>query len=305
MTGTCARLAHRFEGRATACSRCWRSLLLRSSRVHRRAPTSRHRAADLRRARALQPRHRPARAASSACSSSWREAGIRGVLLTSRPNDGTRELLEKAPAEFKTVAFARPYVVDGGRADLVPRSRHLRHDRARARPRHLRRHRRVPHLRPRRRQRRLRPLRAARGAAQAVAARPLRRLRDRAHLRARPAGAGDLGAHRHEHARRRRSTSCSPAIRTCTASCPTAAASPTAASCPPSGARCSPSTRDRFLLGSDTWVPQRWPEVPDIMAGYRALARAAAAADRGTDRLAQRRALVLRRIATFAAAPLR
>jgi hypothetical protein len=41
----------------------------------------------------------------------WREAGIRGVLLTSRPNDGTRELLEKAPAEFKTVAFVRPYVV--------------------------------------------------------------------------------------------------------------------------------------------------------------------------------------------------
>jgi len=41
----------------------------------------------------------------------WREAGIRGVLLTSRPNDGTRELLEKAPAELKTVAFARPYVV--------------------------------------------------------------------------------------------------------------------------------------------------------------------------------------------------
>jgi hypothetical protein len=40
----------------------------------------------------------------------WREAGIRGVLLTSRPNDGTRELLEKAPAEFKTVAFVRPYV---------------------------------------------------------------------------------------------------------------------------------------------------------------------------------------------------
>jgi predicted TIM-barrel fold metal-dependent hydrolase len=26
---------------------------------------------------------------------------------------------------------------------------------------------------------------------------------------------------------------------------------------------------DRFLLGSDTWVPQRWPDVPDIMAGYR------------------------------------
>jgi predicted TIM-barrel fold metal-dependent hydrolase len=41
----------------------------------------------------------------------WRTAGIRGVLLTSRPNDGTRELLAAAPPEFATVAFARPYVV--------------------------------------------------------------------------------------------------------------------------------------------------------------------------------------------------
>jgi hypothetical protein len=41
----------------------------------------------------------------------WRRAGIRGVLLTSRPNDGTRELLAAAPPEFQTVAFARPYVV--------------------------------------------------------------------------------------------------------------------------------------------------------------------------------------------------
>jgi hypothetical protein len=41
----------------------------------------------------------------------WREAGIRGVLLTSRPNDGTRELLAAAPPEFQAVAFARPYVV--------------------------------------------------------------------------------------------------------------------------------------------------------------------------------------------------
>jgi hypothetical protein len=40
----------------------------------------------------------------------WRRAGIRGVLLTSRPNDGTRELLERAPKEFRAVAFARPYV---------------------------------------------------------------------------------------------------------------------------------------------------------------------------------------------------
>ena len=41
----------------------------------------------------------------------WRRAGIRGVLLTSRPNDGTRELLAAAPPEFQAVAFARPYVV--------------------------------------------------------------------------------------------------------------------------------------------------------------------------------------------------
>src|SRR5512138_3713784 len=41
----------------------------------------------------------------------WRRAGIRGVLLTSRPNDGTLELLAAAPPEFQAVAFARPYIV--------------------------------------------------------------------------------------------------------------------------------------------------------------------------------------------------
>jgi hypothetical protein len=41
----------------------------------------------------------------------WRKAGIRGVLLTSRPNDGTRELLAAAPPELRAVAFARPYIV--------------------------------------------------------------------------------------------------------------------------------------------------------------------------------------------------
>lgn len=40
----------------------------------------------------------------------WREAGIVGGILTSRPNDGTRELLDAAPREFRNVAFARPYV---------------------------------------------------------------------------------------------------------------------------------------------------------------------------------------------------
>lgn len=41
----------------------------------------------------------------------WRQAGIRGVLLTSRPNDGTRELLEAKSPQFRKVAFARPYNV--------------------------------------------------------------------------------------------------------------------------------------------------------------------------------------------------
>ena len=41
----------------------------------------------------------------------WRRAGIRGVLLTSRPNDGTRELLAAASPEFQAIAFVRPYVV--------------------------------------------------------------------------------------------------------------------------------------------------------------------------------------------------
>ena len=41
----------------------------------------------------------------------WRKAGIRSVLLTSRPNDGTRELLAAAGSEFQAVAFARPYRV--------------------------------------------------------------------------------------------------------------------------------------------------------------------------------------------------
>jgi predicted TIM-barrel fold metal-dependent hydrolase len=27
---------------------------------------------------------------------------------------------------------------------------------------------------------------------------------------------------------------------------------------------------DRFLVGSDTWVPERWASYDDIMAGYRA-----------------------------------
>ena len=41
---------------------------------------------------------------------------------------------------------------------------------------------------------------------------------------------------------------------------------------------------DRFLLGSDTWVNQRWASYGEIMAGYRAWLGAAVAKDRGADR---------------------
>ena len=199
----------------------------------------------------------------------WRRAGIRGVLLTSRPNDGTRELLAAAPPEFRTVAFARPYVVASDAFTWFKNPAILAHDRAGDRARHLPGDRRVPHLRPRRRQRRLRALRAARLPASAVAACSLRRLRDRAHLLARSRRAGDLGTHRHDHAtgaRRRAARALPAALRR--------------AVLPPGSCRRRRTVFDlartvhkypqRFLLGSDTWVPQRWPEVPDIMAGYRA-----------------------------------
>ena len=40
---------------------------------------------------------------------------------------------------------------------------------------------------------------------------------------------------------------------------------------------------DRFLLGSDTWVNQRWESYGEIMAGYRAWLGTVAAKDRGAD----------------------
>jgi len=44
-----------------------------------------------------------------------REHAISGILATSRPNDGTRILLEQQPADLWVVPFLRPYRV---RADM-------------------------------------------------------------------------------------------------------------------------------------------------------------------------------------------
>lgn len=41
----------------------------------------------------------------------FRENGIRGILATSRPNDGTRALVEAKPVGLQVVPFIRPYVV--------------------------------------------------------------------------------------------------------------------------------------------------------------------------------------------------
>ena len=45
----------------------------------------------------------------------WKESGIVGVIATSRPNDGTRALYAKQQSEVRVVPFIRPYVVQPDR----------------------------------------------------------------------------------------------------------------------------------------------------------------------------------------------
>ena len=57
----------------------------------------------------------------------------------------------------------------------------------------------------------------------------------------------------------------------CGANCPIAAASPTApASSAPNGASCSTRHSERFLIGSDTWINERWFGYDTIFQNYRA-----------------------------------
>ena len=79
-----------------------------------------------------------------------------------------------------------------------------------------------------------------------------------------------LGAYRIFDVARARRTNCWRNIRRCGASCPIAAASPAMA------ARSSPEWRDlfarhsdRFLIGSDTWINERWFSYDALMKGYR------------------------------------
>ncbi len=47
----------------------------------------------------------------------WRETGIRAVLATSRPNDGTLDLIAQGAADIRIVPFLRPYRVQPDRHD--------------------------------------------------------------------------------------------------------------------------------------------------------------------------------------------
>jgi hypothetical protein len=47
----------------------------------------------------------------------WRKTGIRGVLATSRPNDGTLDLMALKAADIQIVPFLRPYRVQPDRHD--------------------------------------------------------------------------------------------------------------------------------------------------------------------------------------------
>lgn len=47
----------------------------------------------------------------------WRQTGIRAVLATSRPNDGTLDLIAQGAADIRIVPFLRPYRVQPDRHD--------------------------------------------------------------------------------------------------------------------------------------------------------------------------------------------
>jgi hypothetical protein len=196
----------------------------------------------------------------------WRKAGIRGVLLTSRPNDGTRELLAAAPAEFRTVAFARPYVT---MADVRTWFRdpaiYTMIEQELARGLYVG----IGHDAD------------SDGFARFVALAAKRKLWLHAHcddyvieriFQLDPA-ARVIWAHT--------GMSTSPArVDELLGRFPQLHGELSFRGGIEDGAGLSPEWRalflkypDRFLLGSDTWVPERWPAVPDIMDRYRAWLR--------------------------------
>ncbi len=198
----------------------------------------------------------------------WHRAGIRAALLTSRPNEGTRELLARTPPGVRTVAFARPYVV---RSDVNTWFR----DPARYR---------------------LLETELARGIyvgigefhifgqdadsegfARVVALAMRRGLWLHAHcddyviarIYALDPGARVIWAHTGMTVALARVAQLLDAHPGLHGELSYRSGLPRAGDLPVEWRALFLRHPDRFLLGSDTWVPERWPEVPAIMEDYR------------------------------------
>ncbi len=192
-----------------------------------------------------------------------RQAGLRKAFVSSSSDDGTQMLLKAAPDLI--VPVLRPYRRRGEIGLLDEGPEHHRPRREPAQGQHLRRHRRVPRLRRRRRHARDAAHGAARPRAQDLPARPLRRRRRRAHLQAEPRGAGAVGALGLRAGRQgarhgRRST------RRCGPTSPSAATRRRPASSTPRGSKLFVDFPDRFMVGTDTYTPERWHYVVEHAA---------------------------------------
>jgi hypothetical protein len=199
----------------------------------------------------------------------WRVAGIRAVLLTSRPNDGTLELLAAAAPQVQAVAFARPYRV---MADVQTWYRDpeiyamIERELARGIYRGIGEF----HI--------YGPAADTEGFARFVELARQRSLWLHAHcddyviekIFALDPQAHVIWAHTGM------STSVDR-VESLLARYPQLYGELSYRNGITQGDALTPAWRalftrypDRFLLGSDTWVPERWPEVPEIMESYRA-----------------------------------
>lgn len=198
----------------------------------------------------------------------WREAGIRGVLLTSRPNDGTRELLSAPSAEVRKVAFARPYSI---MADVYTWFRDPK----------------IYALIERELDRGLYvgigefhifgKDADTEGFARFVRLAAERGLWLHAHcddyvierIYALDPGAKVIWAHTGMNTPPERVDELLERFSTLYGELSFRSGIEEGTQISPIWRALFLKHQDRFLLGSDTWVPERWPRVPDIMAGYR------------------------------------
>ncbi len=224
----------------------------RASAFSSRLVARRRRAADLRRAPALQPR-RVGESAAGRRDRDPAQGRPRRALISSSGDDGTQRLYEAAPD--LVIPSLRPYRTRGDigtwvRDDTVAAflEERLRRSRYAAIGEF--------HLYgadadlpvPRR-------MVALAKQAQPLAARALRRRRDRAPLPAVAAGAHPVGA-LGLRSRPSACATCCASTRTCGATSRSAPSTAPAARCPASGARLFTEFPDRFMVGTDTFTPR-------------------------------------------------